>query len=127
VPPTDAETLLRALHGESAAFIVIGDAAAVLQGSAYVTSDLDLCYSREKTNLEKIAKALAPFNPSLRGAPIDLAFRLDAATLGFGLNFTLSTNAGALDLLGEVAGLGGYAAVITYSQEMIVLECLQGY
>jgi len=99
---------------------VIGGAAAVLQGSAYVTSDLDICYSREKSNLEKIANALAPFNPSLRGAPKDLAFRLDVATLAFGLNFTLSTDVGALDLLGEVAGLGGYAEVLSVSEEMIV-------
>lgn len=99
---------------------MIGGAAAVLQGSAYVTSDLDICYSREKENLEKIATALAPFNPSLRGAPRDLPFHFNVETIAFGLNFTLSTDVGALDLLGEVAGLGGYAEVLSFSEEMIV-------
>jgi hypothetical protein len=120
VPPTDAEALLKAFHAHTAAFVVIGGAAAVLQGSAYVTNDLDICYSREKSNLGKIAEALAPFNPSLRGAPEGLNFRLDVATPAFGLNFTLSTDAGAVDLLGEVAGLGGYAEVLSLSEEMIV-------
>ena len=118
--PTDVEKLLKALHEQTVDFVVIGGAAAVLQGSAYVTNDLDICYSREKANLEKIAKVLAPLNPSLRGAPKDLAFRLDADSLAFGLNFTLSTNLGDLDLLGEVAGLGGYAAVLSFSEEMML-------
>jgi len=33
---------------------------------------------------------------------------LDAPSLRSGLNFTLATNAGDLDLLGEVAGVGKY-------------------
>ena len=32
-------------------------------------------------------------------------------TLKAGLNFTLTTEGGALDLMGEVAGLGDYEAV----------------
>ena len=49
--------------------------------------------------------------PDLRGAPAGLPFRLDAATLSRGLNFTLTTDLGAIDLLGEVAGGGSYDAV----------------
>jgi len=75
--------------------------AAVEQGSAYLTLDLDLCYSRKKENLEKLAKALAPFNPSLRGAPRGLPFQLDERTLRLGLNFTLTTVLGDVDILGE--------------------------
>jgi hypothetical protein len=64
VPPTNVETLLRALSDQEVEFIIIGGAAAVLHGSAYVTADLDICYSREKENLTRLAAALAPFNPS---------------------------------------------------------------
>ena len=79
---------------------------------------MDICYSRERENIKKLATALAPFNPSLRGAPIDLPFRLDAESLNSGLNFTLTTDLGDLDILGEVTGLGGFARVLTFSEEL---------
>jgi len=44
----------------------------------------------------------------LRGAPPDLPFDFDEATVIRGLNFTLTTDLGDLDLLGEVAGGGSY-------------------
>ena len=98
----DVERLLKALQREGVAFVIIGGVAAVLQGSAYVTADLDLCYSRKKENLEKLAKALGPFHPSLRGAPKNLPFHLDVDALRSGLNFTLVTDVGDLDIFGEV-------------------------
>lgn len=115
---TNVEKLLKALYDQEVEFVIIGGAAAVLHGSAYVTGDLDICYSREKGNLKKLANALAPFNPSLRGAPNDLPFRFDADTLDSGLNFTLTTDLGDLDILGEVTGLGGYGAASTFSEEL---------
>ena len=114
----DVEKLLEALHEKEVKFVIIGGVAAVLQGSAYVTADFDLCYSRAKENLERLASALAPFHPHLRGVPKDLPFQLDAVSLRSGLNFTLTTDLGDLDLLGEVAGLGGYAEVLSFSEEM---------
>ncbi|MBI4523807.1 MAG: hypothetical protein HY695_08360 [Deltaproteobacteria bacterium] len=115
---TDVERLLRALHDAGVAFIVIGGAAAVVQGSTYVTADFDLCYSRAKEHLERLAKALASFHPALRGAPQDLPFRLDADTIRAGLNFTLVTDIGDLDIFGEVAGLGSYDEALAFSEEI---------
>jgi predicted nucleotidyltransferase len=43
VTETDIEKLLKALHQQGVEFVIIGGLAAVLQGSAYVTADLDLC------------------------------------------------------------------------------------
>ena len=34
------------------------------------------------------------------------------------MNFTLSTNLGDLDILGEVSGLGGYAEALQFSEEL---------
>ena len=116
--PTDVEKILTALHDQGVNFVIIGGAAAVLHGSAYVTADLDICYSREKENLKKLATALAPLNPSLRGAPKDLPFKLDADSMRSGLNFTLATDDGDLDILGEVAGLGSYEQMLPFSEEM---------
>ena len=114
----DVEKLLKALHNEGVAFVIIGGAAAVLQGSAYVTADFDLCYSRTKENLEKLARALAPFHPLLRGAPPDLPFCLDVNALRSGLNFTLTSDLGDLDILGELTGLGGYQEALAFSEDM---------
>ena len=112
------EDLLKELHRLGVEFVIIGGMAAVAHGSVYLTLDLDLCYSRKKENLEKLAKALAPFHPLLRGAPPDLPFSLDISALRSGLNFTLTTNVGDLDLLGEVAGLGGYAELLSVCEEL---------
>lgn len=106
--PADFQTLLHRLTGENVKFIVIGGMAMVSHGSAFITADLDLCYDRSDANLEALAKALSPLHPYLRGAPPGLPFRLDGPTLKAGLNFTLTTDAGDLDLLGEVKGVGRY-------------------
>ncbi len=42
------ESLLREFHRLEVEFVIIGGMAAVAQGSAYLTVDLDLCYSRKK-------------------------------------------------------------------------------
>ena len=117
---SDVEKLLKALYDQEVEFVIIGGAAAVLHGSAYVTGDLDVCYSRKRENLKKLAIALAPVNPSLRGAPKDLPFRLDEGTLQSGLNFTLTTDLGDVDILGEVTGLGSYENLLPFSEEMEV-------
>lgn len=64
-----------------------------------------MVYTRSTENLRRPSAALAPHRPYLRGAP---PFVLDERTLKQGLNFTLTTDLGDLDLLGEIAGGGGY-------------------
>ena len=44
-------------------FILIGGAAANLQGSPRFTLDVDIVYAREDENLNKLADCLAPFHP----------------------------------------------------------------
>jgi predicted nucleotidyltransferase len=113
---TDVEKLLKQLHRHAVKYVLIGGMAAVAQGSSYLTADVDLCYARDDDNLKRLAQALAPFHPTLRGAPPGLPFKLDAPTLRSGLNFTLSTDIGDLDLIGEVTGLGNYERVIEFSE-----------
>jgi hypothetical protein len=106
--------LERAFHtlcDASVEFVVIGGVAAVLHGSSYVTFDLDICYSRVTANLKRLKEALAPFHPRPRGFPPGLPFIWDEATLRNNSVLTLQTDIGDLDLLVEVAGLGGYDAV----------------
>jgi hypothetical protein len=105
------KTLLASLKENDVQFVIIGGLAATLHGSARVTYDLDIVYDRSASNLLRIVKALEEFQPYLRGAPPGLPFRFDVDTLKRGLNFTLATTAGPIDLLGELAGVGTYDAV----------------
>jgi hypothetical protein len=104
----DLGGLLRVLSQSGVDFIIVGGVAANLHGALRTTLDLDVVYSRRRENLERLAAALAPYQPYLRGAPAGLPFVLDVPTVERGLNFTLTTALGDLDLLGEVAGGGGF-------------------
>ena len=117
---TDVPALLERLAAGEVEFIVIGGIAAAIHGSAHVTYDLDVLYRRTPDNIQRLAAALAPLSPYLRGAPDGLPFRLDAATMTRGLNFTLSTTLGAIDLLGEVTGGGTYEALVGESENAAV-------
>ena len=122
---TDFEGLLTILTDAGVEFIVIGGFAATAHGSAYVTVDLDLVYRSTPTNVERLAHALAPLDPYLRGAPPGLPFHFDAQAIHQGLNFTLSTTAGDLDLFGEATGGGTYEALLPHSEwrEIAGLDC----
>jgi len=108
---TDFKALLRILSDAGVEFIVVGGVAAAVHGSARATFDLDVVYRRTPENLERLVLALIPYHPYLRGAPPGLPFRWDATTIRRGLNFTLKTDVGDLDLLGEITGGGGYEAL----------------
>ncbi len=123
---TDFEGLLRALASRGVCFIIIGGAAATAHGSARLTQDLDVVYLREQENLQQLADALDGLDAQLRGAPPGLPFRPDAATLRHGLNFTLATRLGDLDLFGEIAGGGGYRDLEPHCDRIVIfgIPCL---
>src|SRR3990167_3614262 len=105
---TDFAALLRCLSEAGVEFILVGGAAATAHGSARLTQDVDVVYRRSSANLARLVTALAGHAPYLRGAPPGLPFRWDARALERGLNFTLTTDLGDLDLLGEIVGGGTY-------------------
>ncbi len=112
------QELLNRLLDHHVDFVIIGGVAALVYGSVYVTRDLDVCYRRSGESLERLIAALAPLHPRLRGAPSDIPFKWDPRTLRAGLNFTLDTDMGPIDLLGEVAGIGQYADALAASESM---------
>lgn len=122
---TDFELLIRLLAGSGTEFILIGGAAATAHGSARLTQDLDILYRRTPENIARLAACLAPHGPYLRDAPSGLPFRLDAETIQRGLNFTLMTDLGALDLFGEITGGGRYEDLMndTIQLELFGVTC----
>lgn len=115
---TDFAGLLRALSENDVEFILVGGVAAAVHGSARSTLDLDVVYRRTAGNLARLVASLRPFRPYLRGAPPDLPFQWDENTLRRGLNFTLTTSLGDLDLLGEIAGGGDYESLRSHCIEV---------
>jgi predicted nucleotidyltransferase len=105
---TDYAALLRLLAESKIEFIVVGGVAAKAHGSARFTIDVDVVYRRSTENIQRLAGALTGHDPYLRGAPRGLPFRWDAETIERGLNFTLITDLGSIDFLGDIAGGGTY-------------------
>lgn len=120
---TDLAQLVRTLAKAHTEFIIVGGLAANAHGSARVTTDVDVVYARTAANLGRLFQALAPLTPYLRGAPPGLPFEWSVATLQAGLNFTLTTIAGPIDLLGEITGGGGYDDLIAHSSLVRAFDC----
>jgi len=131
--PPDFERIFEALLEGGVEFILIGGVAGNVHGSARLTYDLDVVYSRSRENIRRLTETLQPFSPYLRGAPPGLPFKFDEQTVRNGLNFTLTTGLGDFDLLGEVAGGGTYEALRPFTLRIqegnlqfdcVTLECL---
>jgi predicted nucleotidyltransferase len=105
------DAAVQALSDAGVEFIIIGGWCAILHGSAHLTTDLDVFFSRKPENLRRLVQALAPYHPRLRDLPEDLPFLWEEATLCNGTIFTLTTDLGVIDLLGEVSGLGSFEEV----------------
>lgn len=111
----ELERLLPILVRAGAEFIVIGGVAGTIHGAARATYDVDLLYARNAENIHRLANSLAPHKPYLREAPPGLPFTWDAKTIRSGLNFTLTTELGDIDLLGEVARRETYTDLLPHS------------
>jgi hypothetical protein len=110
------EPLLGALDRQGVDFVVVGGVAGLAQGSSYPTYDLDVAYSRDRSNLGRLVAALSEIGVTLRGAPADLPFPLDPQTIANGANFTFDTEFGSFDVLGDIAGIKSYEELRRHSR-----------
>ena len=120
---TDFEAVLRSLSEAGVEFVVVGGLAATIHGSARLTQDIDIVYSRSGANIERLVAALGPHAPYLRGAPPGLPFDWSASTVERGLNFTLTTAIGDIDLLGEITGAGDYDSLVPHTVDVDIFGC----
>ena len=104
----DPGPIFRALEKHGVDFVVVGGLAGLAHGSRYPTDDTDVAYGRARENLERLAAALTELGATLRGAPPDVPFLLDAVSLANGANFTFDTRVGSFDILGDPAGAPRY-------------------
>jgi hypothetical protein len=106
----DPEPLLRFLHEQGVAHILIGGVAVAAHGYPRPSRDLDLVPAPDADNLRRLARALA----SLHARPAELSdfapgeLTADATSeddLARGGNFRLETDLGPLDIMQWIAGI----------------------
>ena len=119
---TDFAGVIRTLADAGIDFILVGGVAGTVHGSARLTRDVDVVYGRSPENMRRLVDALSSHNPYLRGAPQGLPFLWDLNTIQRGLNFTLTTRLGDLDLLGELTGGGGFEQLREHSSTVRVFD-----
>ena len=76
--PFRPKPILETLVRHRVDFVLVGGLAGVARGSSYPTYDVDIAYARDRPNLERLAAALRELGATLRGAPPDVPFLLDA-------------------------------------------------
>lgn len=113
----EIDQLLGPLVRHGVDFILIGGMAGLAHGSNYPSYDVDVAYSRDRPNLERLVRALAEIGVELRGAPTGLPFQLEVRTLENGVNFTFATPHGDLDVLADVGGIRSYDELRAASEE----------
>lgn len=106
-----ADEILRRLTVRGVDFVVIGGIAAVLQGSARNTFDLDICFSTDPANLEALGEVLVDLGSRLKGVDDDVPFVPEGRTLRRVEVLTLETSAGELDVLAAPSGAPPYRAL----------------
>ncbi|MBA4170725.1 MAG: nucleotidyl transferase AbiEii/AbiGii toxin family protein [Chloroflexi bacterium] len=113
----DPVHILRRLRAHGVKFVLIGGLAAKAHGSPTMTVDIDVCYARDRDNLERLAALLGELGTVLRGAPPDLPFHPDRKTLERGDVLTFTTDFGDLDILGTPAGVSGFGELDANADE----------
>jgi len=113
--PQDDKALLLRLKKQNVEFVIIGGVCGVLHGVSLVTQDLDVCCRFTTENLHRIEAALRGLHPRHRLTADKLPLELTDELCARLRNLYLQTDLGALDCLGEVAGVGNYEQVLARS------------
>lgn len=105
---SDLQRLLLRLAGAGIEFVLVGGYAAMLHGSSLLTRDLDVCAALTPETIEQLREVYRDAHPWHRLTVPRLSF-LDKPRAGVDVNnLCLSTDLGALDLLGSITGVGDY-------------------
>lgn len=109
----DFEKVFDRLLQEECRFVLIGGLAMIAHGSTRNTFDTDISIARNRENVARLTRALAPLKPRPRGFPADLPFVWDETFVRNMSIATLSTSAGALDWLSEPQGVDSFEGLFS--------------
>jgi predicted nucleotidyltransferase len=109
-PELAPDRILGVLADHGVRFVLVGGFAAVIHGSPYVTTDVDVVPERSEENLRRLSDALRAMHArvwtagELEGVP----FELDARSLSERNVWNLVTDHGRLDLTFVPSGTSGF-------------------
>ncbi len=101
--------MLQGLRDADVKFVVVGGLAASAHGSRRITDDLDICYDRERKNIDHLARLLSLWNSYPRGIEVGMPFFMDARQFRTTPIMTLTTDHGFIDVLDDIRGVGSYS------------------
>jgi hypothetical protein len=93
--------------------------AAAAHGASIVTEDVDLCVPFDAENVRRILTTLEGLNPRMRMHPTRPALPTDPRDLEGLKNLYVICDAGQIDFLGEITGVGPYPVI---QKEAVRLE-----
>ncbi len=104
------QEILATLDRRGVRYVLIGGLAAVLHGSAHVTTDVDVVPEEALRNLERLSAALKELDARVRvaGEPDGVPFDHSAESLARVRVWNLQTTKGDLDIIFEPSGTRGY-------------------
>ena len=122
-PEFRPEALLGVLERHGVRAVLIGGFAAVIHGSPYLTTDVDVVPDLDPPNLERLSAALEELHARVwnDADPDGVPFRHDAASLGAISTWNLVTDHGRLDVTFVPSGTTGYADVARDAVRLTIL------
>jgi predicted nucleotidyltransferase len=116
----DFGRLLQRLADGGLDFVIVGGYAAVTHGSALITRDLDICALLTPENVQKLRRMLADLHPKHRMTPQKLSF-LEYPDSNVPIqNLYLQTDAGIVDVLTSILGVGDFERLKSSAEELEV-------
>lgn len=113
--PLQAEALLRVLAEHDVDFVIIGGFALSAHGVIRGTKDVDILPDPRPENVKRLAAALRALDAEVMLADdfnqSELGLAPDEAGLSLGGNWVLRTRLGRLDVMQDVPGTRGFAAL----------------
>jgi len=108
--PSDPARVFRVLDEHGVDHVVIGGWAVIAHGRVRITSDVHLVVAPARENLKRLERALAELRAELCSVDAHLlGIGLTAEQLASGGNFTLTTDAGGVDVFKAVPSGAPYA------------------
>jgi hypothetical protein len=117
------ERILAALHAHGVRCVLMGGFAAVLYGSPFVTTDIDVVPAIDQENLARLSEALRELHAKVWTAsePDGLPFDHSPTSLAAVRVWNLTTDYGRLDLTFEPSGTQGYEDVARDAVHLVIL------
>jgi len=112
--PIQFRNLLQTLNKHAVDYIVVGGVSAIVRGAPVNTLDMDIVYSSDPANLERLVEALEELEAIYR-AQFGRRLRPQVSHLAAGGHNLLTTRHGPLDVLGSIGNGRRYGDLIAHS------------